>query len=160
MSEAVTLPEALDLSELSEQKRLAFYGALFAVAAADDQIDEVESDLILESLDLNDLSESARERALALSIIPPSLQSCLDHFGDASDDVRLGLMLNLVDVALADDEIEPGEPMTLEQARVALGVTPEQVEGMHAYAYRVRQQAMRQRVEVRRPMACPPELLH
>lgn len=158
MNQAISLPEALDLSDLTEQERLAFYGAMFAVAAADDQIDERESDQILESLDLDDLSESSRERAFALSIAPPSLQSCLDLFRDADERLRLGLMLNLVDVALADDEIEPGEPMTLEQARVTLGLTSEQIEALHGYAYRVRQLALRTRVPLKRPMACPEEV--
>jgi uncharacterized tellurite resistance protein B-like protein len=154
----LTLPEALDLTALSEEQCLAFYGAMFAIAAADDAIDEVESDLILDSLDLDALSEDARQKALALSIAPPSLQTCLDFFLDADDHLRLGLMLNLVDVALADDEIEPGEPMTLEQARISLGVTPEQVEMMHTYAYRVRQHAVRTNTTLQRPMACPQEI--
>jgi uncharacterized tellurite resistance protein B-like protein len=154
----LTLPEALDLTPLSQEECLAFYGAMFAVAAADDSIDEVESDLILDSLDLDTLSEDARQKALALSIAPPSLQTCLDFFLDADDHLRLGLMLNLVDVALADDEIEPGEPMTLEQARISLGVTPEQVELMHTYAYRVRQHAARTNTALQRPMACPVEI--
>lgn len=158
MPETLSLPEPLDLSTLTEQQRLAFYGALFAVAAADDSIDESESDQILESLDFNGLSEGSRERALALSIAPPSLQACLDFFADESEDIRLGLMLNLVDVVLADDEIEPGEPMTIEQARVALGVSPEQVEGMHAYAYKVRRETTSKRLALRRPMSCPAEL--
>jgi uncharacterized tellurite resistance protein B-like protein len=158
MPETINLPEALDMSALTEQQRLAFFGALFAVAAADDRIDEVESDLILESLDMNGLSEVARERALALSIAPPSLQTCLDLFKDANEEIRLGLMLNLVDVVLADDEIEPGEPMTIEQARVALGVTPEQVEGMHAFAYKVRRETASKQLALRRPMACPETL--
>jgi uncharacterized tellurite resistance protein B-like protein len=158
MTETTPLPDTLDLSPLSEQERLAFYGALFAVAAADDSIDESESDQILESLDLNGLSETARERAFALSIAPPSLQTCLDFFANADEPMRLGLMLNLVDVALADGEIEPGEPMTLEQARVALGVSPEQVEALHTYAYQVRQRAASQQSSLRRPMACPEDL--
>jgi len=158
MPEAIILPESLDLSSLSEQQRLAFFGALFAVAAADDSIDEAESDLILESLDMNGLSEASRERALALSIAPPSLQACLDFFASEAEDIRLGLMLNLIDVVLADDEIEPGEPMTIEAARIALGVTPDQVEGMHAYAYKVRRETTSKRLALRRPMACPPEL--
>src|SRR5690554_1025019 len=128
MTTTTVFPDLLDLSALSEQQQLAFYGALFAIAAADDDIDERESDQILDSLHLDGLSESAREKAFALSIAPPPLQACLEFFRDAPEEVRLGLMLNLVDVALADGEIEPGEPMTLEQARVSLGVFPEQVE--------------------------------
>jgi uncharacterized membrane protein YebE (DUF533 family) len=71
MAETLSTPDVLDLSGLTERQRLAFYGALFALAAADDAIDERESDQILESLQLDGLSEEARERAFALSISPP-----------------------------------------------------------------------------------------
>jgi uncharacterized tellurite resistance protein B-like protein len=155
MTDAPISPQTLNLSHLSEQEQLAFYGALFAVANADDRIDERESDQILDSLDLNGLSESARERAFALSIAPPALHSCLEFFRNADESMRLGLMLNLIDVVLADDEIEPGEPMTLEQARIALGLLPEQVETLHAYVYQARREAAANRIELRRPMACP-----
>ncbi len=149
-------PDVLDLSGLSERQRLAFYGALFALAAADNDIDEAESDLILESLHLDDLSEDARQRAFALSIAPPSLRACLDVLRDADDSVRRALMLGLVDVALADGEIAAGEPQTLERVREELGIAPEELAAMHTYAYRVREQAQGQ--PILRPLACPPEL--
>lgn len=159
MPNTPVFPEPLDLSGLTEQQQLAFLGALFAVAASDDDIDQVESEQILDAFDFNGLSEPARERVFALSIAPPPLQACLEPLRDAPEDIRLGLMLNLVDVALADGEIEPGEPMSLEQARTALGVIPEQVEGMHAFVFRARQQAEAQKVPLPRPMACPAELV-
>lgn len=156
MAETLSPPSLLDLSGLSERERLAFYGALFALAAADDTIDERESDQILDSLHLDGLSEEARERAFALSISPPSLNACLDVLKGTGDAIRRGLMLNLVDVALADGEIEPGEPLALEAARLSLGISAEDLEAMHTYAYRVRQQNQgRQAV---RPLACPDEL--
>ena len=153
MAETLSTPDVLDLSSLTERQRLAFYGALFALAAADDAIDERESDQILDSLQFDGLSEEARERVFALSISPPSLDTCLGLLKEAGEDVRRGLMLNLVDVALADGEIEPGEPHALEAARLTLGISSDDVEAMHTYAYRVRQQASgRQPV---RPLACP-----
>lgn len=148
----------LDLSGLDEQRRLAFYGALFALAAADDTIDERESDQILESLDLDGLSEESRQKALAFSISPPSLETCLGLFKDADERYRLGLMVNLVDVALADEEIDHGEPASLELARRALGVTEEQVAAMHTYVYQQRREARKQDGLLRRPLECPPEL--
>ncbi len=158
MTEAMPSPahEILDLSGLTERQQLAFYGALFALAAADNQIDERESDLILESLHLDGLSEDARQRAFALSIAPPALETCLEILRDTDEPIRRALMLNLVDVALADDEIEPGEPQTLERVRAELGVSPDDVAAMHTYAYRIRQQTNGQAVP--RPLACPPEL--
>jgi uncharacterized tellurite resistance protein B-like protein len=145
-------PTLLDLSGLTERQRLAFYGALFALAAADDAIDERESDQILESLHLEGLSGDARERAFALSISPPSLRTCLDLLKEADESIRRGLMLNLVDVALADGEIEPGEPQTLEAVRVELGISPEEVATMHTYAYQIRERGTG---PAARPMAYP-----
>ncbi|MEM1042877.1 MAG: TerB family tellurite resistance protein [Bacteroidota bacterium] len=153
-STPATVPEVLDLSGLTERQQLAFYGALFALAAADNSIHERESEIIFESLRLDALSEDARQRAFALSISPPSLDACLDLLHDADETIRRALMLGLVDVALADDEIEPGEPQTLERVRAALGVTPEDLAAMHTYAYRVRQQAGGK--PIARPLACPP----
>ena len=148
-------PTVLDLSSLSERQRLAFYGALFALAAADDSIDESESDQILESLHLEGLSEDARQRAFALSISPPSLRACLDLLKDTDESVRRGLMLNLIDVALADGEIEPGEPQTLEAVREELGISPEDIATMHTYAYHLREH--KSSSEIVRPLACPDE---
>ncbi len=149
-------PSVLDLSGLSERQRLAFYGALFALAAADNTIDERESDQILESLHLEGLSEDARQRAFALSISPPSLRACLDLLKDTDESIRRGLMLNLVDVALADGEIEPGEPQTLEAVREELGISPEDIATMHTYAYHLREHGKGDTIV--RPLACPAEL--
>jgi uncharacterized tellurite resistance protein B-like protein len=148
-------PTLLDLSGLTERQRLAFYGALFALAAADDTIDERESDQILESLHLEGLSEDARERAFALSISPPSLRTCLDLLKDTDEAIRRGLMLNLVDVALADGEIEPGEPQTLEAVRAELGIPLEEIATMHTYAYQIRERGAG---PATRPMAYPESL--
>lgn len=151
------LPEPLDLSGLTETERLAFFGAMFAVAAADDKISETESSQILESLDLSNLSETGRERALAMSISPPSLASCLQHFANADIDLRHHLLLNLVDVILADDEILSGEPLAIEQARTALSIPAERVIEMHEYAFQLRKAAGATIEEFRRPLACPAE---
>ena len=148
--------DVFDLSGLTEKQQLAFFGALFALAAADDSIDERESDQIIESLHLEDLSEEARTRAFALSISPPSLNACLALLKDTDLTVRRSLMLNLVDVALADGEIEPGEPIALEAARLSLGLDEGDLEAMHTYAYRVRQQTGGKPAV--RPLACPDDL--
>ena len=156
MFDTMTTPDLLDLSGLPEQQQLAFYGALFALAAADDSIDERESDQIIESLHLENLSEEARERAFALSISPPSLNTCLKLLKETDLATRRCLMLNLVDVALADGEIEPGEPIALEAARLSLGIDVDDLAAMHTYAYRVRQQAGGE--TPKRPLACPDDL--
>ncbi|MEL7363847.1 MAG: TerB family tellurite resistance protein, partial [Bacteroidota bacterium] len=79
--------ETLDLRSLPEAQRLAFYGALFAIADADHNVDDAESSLIFETLDLEPLSPDARKRVFQLAIEPPTLAACLDQLRAASSEV-------------------------------------------------------------------------
>lgn len=127
--------ESFDLGTLSESERLAFYGALFAIADADHNVDDAESTLIFETLDLGPLSTAARKEVFKLAIDPPSLASCLDRLSSASEEVRQSLMLNLIDIALADENIEFDEHVELREAQRVLRIAPEDVERMHDLAY-------------------------
>ncbi|HYE96075.1 MAG TPA: TerB family tellurite resistance protein [Rubricoccaceae bacterium] len=127
--------DTLDLSTLPEEERLCFYGALFAMSDADRLMDEVETERIYESLDLDHLSPEARARVLAQAIQPPPLERCLHAFKDAPEEIRHGLMLNLLDVVLADESIEPGEHVGLLQASQILGLEAEEVATLHELAY-------------------------
>ena len=62
----------LDLSGLPESDRLAFYGALFSMSAADDKMVESETDRIFQSLDLGQLSAEARKELFAHGGQPPA----------------------------------------------------------------------------------------
>ncbi|HLT47302.1 MAG TPA: TerB family tellurite resistance protein [Rubricoccaceae bacterium] len=134
----ITTPDTLgtlDLSGLPEPQRLCFYGALFAMAAADRAIDPVEADRVEENLDLGGLSPEARKQVLSQAIQPPPLERCLLQLKDAPEEIRRGLMLNLIDVVLADDTIEPGEHVGLHQARQILGLSHDDVAALHEAAY-------------------------
>lgn len=131
----------LDLSPLTEEQRLAFYGALFAMSAADRDMDEAEDDRIFESLDLEQLSPEARKRVFQQAINPPPLERCLLALKDAPHEIRRGLMLNLIDVVLADELIEPGEHIGLHQARQVLGLSRDEVAELHDIAFAVQQEA-------------------
>ena len=139
-------PDSLDLSPLSEEDRLAFYGALFAMSAADRDMDESEDDRIFESLDLGGLSGEARKSVFRLAIQPPPLERCLLEFQDADEEIRRGLMLNLIDVVLADGIIEPAEHVGLHEAREVLGLDRDDVAALHDQAYKI------QEMEVKRPV--------
>ena len=125
----------LDLSPLSEDDRLSFYGALFAMSAADRDMDESEDDLIFQSLDLGGLSGDARKRVFKLAIQPPPLERCLLAFKHADVELRRALMLNLIDVVLADGLIEPGEHVKLHEAREVLGLSRSDVADLHDLAH-------------------------
>ncbi len=131
----MSAPDPLDLHPIPEDQRLSFYGALFAMSAADRDMDESEDDRIFESLDLNDLSGAARKRVFQLAIQPPPLERCLLQFQDADVELRRALMLNLIDVVLADGLIEPAEHVGLHEAREILGLDRDDVASLHDLAF-------------------------
>ena len=109
--------EHLDAKTLSSEERVAFYGALFAMAAVDGQMSREELELIYETVDAEGLSEAARRRLYAHAIEPPALAICLRTLSDAPEAVRHGLMLNLVEVAVSDYLISEAEHEALTEAR-------------------------------------------
>lgn len=125
----------LDLSGLPESQRIAFYGALFAMAAADRSMDPVETNRIEETLDLAHLSPDARKQVLAQAIQPQPLERCLLSLKEAPEAIRQGLMLNLIDIVLADESIEPGEHQGLLLARQVLGLSHDEMAVLHEAAY-------------------------
>ena len=128
----------LDSKSLSEKQRVAFYGAMFAMAAADGQMQREELELIYETLDTEGLSEEARRRLYAYAIEPPALQDCLQALSDASESARHGLMLNLVEVAVSDYLLSNPERDALTQGQLTLGIGDEQRTAMEHYAEEVR----------------------
>jgi uncharacterized tellurite resistance protein B-like protein len=147
MSDASAASESriLDLSSLSEEQTLAFYGSLFAMSAVDRDMDEAESDLIFESLDLDSLSPDARRSVLGLAISPPALDTCLRQLAGADREIRFGLMLNLVATALADDALDVAEHAGLRHAQQVLGISDEDVSMMHEQAYKAQLAGQTQR---------------
>lgn len=147
----MTAPATLDLQPLDEAKRLAFYGALFAMSAADRDMDESEDDRIFESLDLEQLSPEARKQVFQLAIQPEPLERCLLQFRDESEELRRSLLLNLIDVVLADGIIEPGEHVGLHEARDILRIDRDDMAHLHDLAHAAQQSA-----DVKRPIRPEP----
>jgi uncharacterized tellurite resistance protein B-like protein len=130
--------EHLDLKSLPDNQRVAFYGAMFAMAAADGQMQREELELIYETLDTEGLSEEVRRRLYAYAIEPPALQDCLQSLSDASESARHGLMLNLVEVAVSDYLLPKAEQDALAEAQRRLGIGNVQRAAMQRYAEEVR----------------------
>lgn len=143
--------DPLDLSPLPEDQRLAFYGALFAMSAGDGDMDESEDDRIFESLDLGGLSPDARKQVFKLAIQPPPLERGLLAFREADLDLRRALLLNLIDVVLADGIIEPAEHVGLHEAREVLGISRDDMGDLHEAAHRAQSAT-----DVRRPIRPAP----
>ena len=148
----MSVPAPLDLHPLTEEQRLSFYGALFAMSAADRDMDESEDDRIFESLDLTDLSSDARKRIFQLAIQPPPLERCLLQFQGADIELRRALMLNLIDVVLADGLIEPAEHVGLHEAREILDLDRDDVAALHDLAFGAQQG----NADVKRPIRPAP----
>lgn len=125
------------LHDLPEPQQVCFAGALFAMSAADREMDDSETERIVAALDLAGLSEDGRRRVLAQAIMPPPLDRCLLEFRDAAPETRCALMRELILVVLADDTIEPAEHIGLHHARQILGLTHEDVAELHDEAYAV-----------------------
>ncbi len=149
----MTGTDTLDLSALTEDERLAFYGSLFAMSAADRDMDEAEDDRIFESLDLGGLTPDSRKRVFQLAIQPPPLERCLLKFRGAHAEIRRALLLNLLDVVLADGIIEPGEHVGLHEAREILGIGRDDMAHLHDLATRAQESG----ADVKRPI-CPTPL--
>lgn len=132
----MSLPTTLDLSALSEDHQFAFFGALFAMSNADRDMDETEDDRIFESMDLGGLSANARKRIFQLAIQPPPFERAVLSFKDHDLEVRRALMLNLIDIVLADGLVEPGEHVKLHEAREILDLTRDDVTTLHDVAHR------------------------
>jgi hypothetical protein len=129
--------DTFDFRMLPEDQQLASYGAFFAMANADGVIDAHEVVTIFESLDVSNLSDDGQATVRSYLISPPALDACLGQLSSASDALRYGVMLRLVEVALADDVVLPGEELALAAGRNALGVTVEQQDAMRGFLQQV-----------------------
>ncbi|MBA2693801.1 MAG: TerB family tellurite resistance protein [Rubrobacter sp.] len=126
------------LKELSDEQRVAFYGSLFAIAAADGQIQREELELIYEMIDTDGLEDESRRQLYAYAIEPPALKDCLENLADVPEEVRFGLMLNLVEVTAADRLSLQEEKNEIAYAQSVLRVGDEQLTAMKDAAEKMR----------------------
>lgn len=117
----------------SEDDSLAFYGALFAVAAADGSIDAEELNLILSSPDISKMSQSARQQIQSYSVSPPNLEDCLKKLSQADEKLRFGLMFYIFNIIWVDKLLDPGEEKAIELAQKELGIATVQVQAIDAF---------------------------
>ena len=133
------MSEALNLAQVPESDRLAFYGALFAIAFADDSIDKEEVELIFSMMDLDGMTGSAKRKAQSYIIEPPSLYACLQSLSTANEQLRYGLMINLVDTVWANDELDPNEEEAVVMAQRKLAISNEQLDAIQEFIKKVRE---------------------
>ncbi|MBW4682822.1 MAG: TerB family tellurite resistance protein [Microcoleus vaginatus WJT46-NPBG5] len=125
--------QTLDFAKLTESERVAFYGALFAIASADGSLDKEEMELIFGIMDLEGMSEPAKRLIQSYIIEPPALHECLKTLSSADENLRFSLMVNLIDTAWANDELDPNEEKAIQLAQQELRITNEQVKAIEKF---------------------------
>jgi len=139
------MTDAFDLKALPERERLAYAGAMFAIAATDGEMAKEELALIFETLDQDGLSTRARTELGSYVGTPPALKACLVVLAQGAPELRYGIMVALMDVALADDTLDPAEKAALQDAAGSLHITESQLDAIHAFcleAKRIRERGL------------------
>jgi uncharacterized tellurite resistance protein B-like protein len=125
--------ELLDLSSLPEVQRVAFYGSMLAIAAADDIWGQDELDLIFQTINTDGLSQRGRNTIWEYLIDTPPLIDCLACFSTSHAEVRCAIMVYLIEVAFADRILAVAEDEALIQARRLLHISSKQIEAIDHY---------------------------
>ena len=95
-----------------------------AIASADGHFDKDEMDLICGVMDLEGMSDHAKEEIQEYIIEPPNLFESLQALSGADETLRYGV--NMIDTAWADGVLEPQESKALELAQAELNIFNEQ----------------------------------
>lgn len=127
-----------DPTSLPVEDQMAFYGSLFAMAAADDTVEREEMELIFETLDLEGLDEEDRREVHGYLMDPPPFSECLEELQGADEALQYGLLLHLIEVMIADDLTHEEEEEYIAEAQEKLNVSDEQVEEMKNFAREVK----------------------
>lgn len=130
--------EPVNSAALPEHQRVAYAGALYAVAGADGGLDKDELQLIIDLVDLEGLSPAGRRLVLGYVVAPPELAHTLAPFAVAPETIRYALLLNLVEVAWANDLLDPRQDALLTMAQRALSVSDEQYRAIWAFMRELR----------------------
>ncbi len=130
--------EPVNIAALPEHQRVAFAGALYALAVADGALDKDELQLLIDLVDLDGLSPAGRQIALAAVVAPPVFADALAPFGAAPEEVRYALMLNLLEVAWTNDLLAPAQDSLLSAAQAGLGISDEQYRALWRFVRELR----------------------
>jgi len=127
------------LEDVPADEKLAFYGSLFGMSAIDDDVDRDELFTIYEILDTENLSAEATEEVKTYPIDPPAFEDCVDTLSDSDEVLRFATMINLVEVAQADEMVVPEEEEALDYTAETLHVSDEQFEKIEEFVETMRE---------------------
>ncbi|MCY7384488.1 MAG: DUF1232 domain-containing protein [Microcoleus sp. CAN_BIN18] len=117
----------------SETELLAFYGSLFAIAAADDSVDIDELNLLFKTINLDKFSDSAKTQIQSYTTNPPSLGAGLQTISHSAEPLRLGVMYFAIGIAWANNTIHPKESAAIALTQKQLGISDEQTQAMQEF---------------------------
>lgn len=130
--------EPVNIAALPEHQRVAFVGALYALAVADGSLDKEELQLIVDLSDLEGLSAQGRQMVLRSIIVPPAFNDTIAPFSSAPEAVRYALLLNLLEVAWANDLLSPKQDILLSRAQSVMGIGDEQYRAIWRFVREMR----------------------
>ena len=119
--------------EMSEDERVAFYGAMCAIAGADGVVTDEERDLITNSLDLATLSNARKLEIKGYATNPPTITECLDKLNKSNQTVQLSLVFCLINIAWADQALQRKETEILRQVKNELKISDKRFSAIEAY---------------------------
>ncbi|MGL5064612.1 MAG: YkvA family protein [Microcoleus sp.] len=122
----------------SETELLAFYGALFAIAAADGAIDIDEMNLLFKTINLDKFSDAAKTQIQSYTASPPSLDNCLQALSQSDNTLRLGVAYFLINIAWANNALHPGENRAISSAQTILAIPDSQIQAMQEFSQDLR----------------------
>ncbi len=117
----------------SETELLAFYGSLFAIAAADGSVDIDELNLLFKTINLDKFSDSAKAQIESYTATPPSLGDCLQTISQSEEPLRLGVMYFLISIAWANNTVHPAESEAIQSAKKLLAISDLQIQAMQEF---------------------------
>lgn len=117
----------------SENELLAFYGALFAIAAADGSVDIDELNLLFKTINLAKFSDSAKSQVQSYVASPPTLGDCLQTLSRSADLLRLGTLYFLINIARVNNTLHPVENEAISATKNILDISDLQVQAMQEF---------------------------
>ncbi|MBE9187515.1 DUF1232 domain-containing protein [Microcoleus sp. LEGE 07076] len=133
------MPEADIFATSSETELLAFYGSLFAIAAADGSVDIEELNLLFKTISLDKFSDSAKTQIQSYTTRPPILNDCLQTLSHSQESLRLGMMYFLINIAWVNNTLHLKESEAIAAAQKILAISDKQVQAMQEFVEKLKQ---------------------
>ncbi|MGF1497302.1 MAG: YkvA family protein [Elainellaceae cyanobacterium] len=117
----------------SDDDTLTFFAVLFAVAAADGEIDEDELSMIMSSPEVDKLSAEGKKKLQTYSCNPPSVEEAIKKLSKANQELKFGLIFYILNLVWVDGVMTPGEERAIEIAQKELEINKVQLKAIKEF---------------------------